>query len=95
MCAVFFNSPLVSRTLEHYLSNLTGQNVLVNSARISLFPPITLVAKSLSVQEQDENDPFIVIQNTVVEVDIFKLLNREIYLSRLAIDACSLLLAGD
>ena len=92
---LIINSPLVSRTLEHYLSNLTGQTVLVDSARISLFPPISLVAKSLSVQEQGENDPFIVIQNTLVEINAFKLLNREIYVSRLDIDGCSLLLAGD
>ena len=92
---LIINSPLVSRALEHYLSNLTGQNVLVGSARIILFPPITLVAKSLSVQEQGEKNPFIVIQNIAVDVDAFKLLNREIHLSRLDIDGCSMLLAGD
>ena len=85
----------MSRSLENYLSTLTGQTVLVNSARLSLFPPITLVAKSLSVQEQGEKVPFIVIQNIAVDVDVIKLLNREIHLSRLAIDGCSLLLAGD
>ena len=92
---LIINSPLVSRTLENYLSSLTGQTVLVDSARISLFPPITLVAKSLSVQEQGEKDSFIVIQNIAVDLDVIKLLNREIYLSRLAIDGCSVLLAGD
>mgnify|MGYP001820442787 FL=1 len=92
---LIINSPLVSRTLEYYLSNLTGENVLVGSSRLSLFPPITLVAKTFSVQEQDENDPFIVIQNIAVDVDVIKLLNREIHLPRLDIDGCSLLLAGD
>ena len=39
---IIINSPLVNLALEKYLSDVTGQKVLVRSARLSVFPPLKL-----------------------------------------------------
>jgi len=92
---IIINSPLVNLALEKYLSDVTGQKVLVGSARLSIFPPLKLVAKGLSVTERGERDPFIALERAVVVLNAFKLLDREIYLSQLDIDGCTVLLSGN
>jgi hypothetical protein len=92
---LIINSPLVNLGLEKYLSDVTGQNVLVGSARLSMFPPLKLVAKGLSITEHGESDPFIAIERAVVIINVFKLLDREISLSQLDIDGCRVLLSGN
>ena len=92
---LIINSPLVNLAVEKYLSDVTGQSVLVGSARLSIFPPLKLVAKGLSVTKHGERDPFIAVERAVVILNAFKLLDREIYLSQLDIDGCTVLLSGN
>jgi len=67
----------------------------VRSARLSVFPPLKLVAKGLSVAEHGERDSFIAIERAVVVLNAFKLLDREIYLSQVDIEGCRVLLSSD
>ena len=92
---LIINSPLVSLALENYLSNLTGQNVLVDSARISLFPHIKLVAKSVSLKVQGKDESLIAAQHIVYAMDVLRLLEKEVYISRLDVDGCRVLLKSD
>jgi hypothetical protein len=92
---LIINSPLVNLAVEKYLSDVTGQSVLVGSARLSIFPSLKLVAKGLSVTKHGERDPFIAVERVVVVLNAFKLLDREIYLSQLDIDGCTVLLSGN
>jgi len=90
---LLINSPLVSMALEHYLNGFTGHSARVDSARLSLFPHIKLVAKRLALQEEGAKDPFITLQHIVVELDALKLFDKVIHIPRLDVNGCAVLLA--
>ena len=92
---LLINSPLVSMALEHYLNGFTGHSAHVGSARLSLFPQITLVAKRLALQEEGSKDPFITLQHIALELDAFKLLDKAIHIPRLDVNGCVVLLTAD